>query len=159
MNRPGTVTIVLLCAAAAVRAQAQTQTRSAPRELSHLLVNAHIELPVAGWCRADFERNRRSGFAVAVLDSARGGRFVAMLADGTPHVLGSFEGAADLSCYTLSAARKLNSTLQRSDTIQGSVAPLWPTTVVCGFVEPTTAACWQYSPAAHQFVKVGEWTT
>jgi hypothetical protein len=39
------------------------------------------------------------------------------------------------------------------------VAPAFSTTVVCGFVEETSAVCWQYSPAARAFIKIGEWQT
>ena len=73
--------------------------------------------------------------------------------------LGGFKGGAELSCYSPAEARKVNVTIRRSETIQGSITPEYPTTVACGFVEDTTAVCWQYSPLKRAFVKVGGWVT
>jgi hypothetical protein len=47
----------------------------------------------------------------------------------------------------------------RDSGMHGRVAPTFPTTVVCGFVESTRAVCWQRSPATGGFVTVGGWTT
>ena len=71
----------------------------------------------------------------------------------------TFTGKPDLACYTPSAARTLNLSIKKSDTIQGQIVPRWRTLVICGFVEPTEAVCWQYSPTAKAFVKVGGWVT
>jgi hypothetical protein len=73
--------------------------------------------------------------------------------------LGSFSGQSDLSCYTRARAEALDVSIRESETIRGHLTPRWDTTVVCGFVEETLAACWQYSPADRAFVKVGQWET
>ena len=31
--------------------------------------------------------------------------------------------------------------------------------LMCGFIDDTTAQCWQYSPADRSFVRVGQWIT
>ena len=80
-------------------------------------------------------------------------------ADATVSELGAFTGLADLSCYTAAEARNVNATIRRSNTVQGAIAPEHPTTVVCAFVENTSAVCWQYSPVTRAFVKVGGWVT
>ena len=73
--------------------------------------------------------------------------------------LASFSGAADLACYSLVEAKRLNESIVGSKTIHGGISPILNTTVVCGFVDNTSAVCWQYSPAQSAFVKVGEWVT
>jgi len=73
--------------------------------------------------------------------------------------LGSFEGIGDLSCYTRAQAERMDVTINRSDTIHGHITPRWNTTVVCAFINATSATCWQYSPVERTFVRVGEWET
>ncbi len=73
--------------------------------------------------------------------------------------LGACAEAPELACYTAADARKLNESIRRSATISGSVTPAFATTVVCAFVEDTSAVCWQYSAKARAFVKVGDWQT
>jgi hypothetical protein len=68
-------------------------------------------------------------------------------------------GQPDLSCYSPAQAQNLHQEIQRSETISGGIAPKFGTTVICGFVHPTTATCWQYSPAERVFVEVGHWST
>jgi hypothetical protein len=53
--------------------------------------------------------------------------------------LASFMGQPDLSCYSRAESESLNRTIQRSDTVQGEIRPRWDTTVVCGFLDDTTA--------------------
>ena len=65
----------------------------------------------------------------------------------------------DLACYTAQEARKLDETIKQSETIEGSLAPQFNTTVVCGFVEATQAVCWQYASRARRFIVVGRWRT
>ena len=72
---------------------------------------------------------------------------------------GSFSGGADLSCYTRAEALRLDRTIRQSETIHGRVVPRWNTAVACGFVENTTAVCWQFDPTQRAFVSVGGWTT
>ncbi|NOT25160.1 MAG: hypothetical protein HOP16_03560 [Acidobacteria bacterium] len=84
---------------------------------------------------------------------------MALDADGRVTALGSFTLVADLSCYSRAEAEKLGASIRQSDTIQGQITPRWATTVVCGFLDDTAAACWQYSPADGTFVKVGQWVT
>jgi hypothetical protein len=90
---------------------------------------------------------------------AEGGRYVAIHADGRVSELASFRTSADLTCYTPAEARRIDTTIRQSETIQGAVRPRWNTTVVCGFLDDTSAVCWQYSTAQRRFVEVGRWIT
>jgi hypothetical protein len=130
-----------------------------PSDLAALVARTRVDGTIAAWCRGKFRRGRPRAFAAALTGPAGGGRYIILEVDGTVEELGTFARAADLSCYTRVEATKLDATIRHSETIHGHVAPRWNTTVVCGFSEETTAACWQYSPADRAFVKVGEWVT
>jgi hypothetical protein len=149
------VTLFALGLAAAAIAAAQ----DVPSELAVLATKAHLNGSVTAWCRAEFRSGHPGAFAVAVRAAERGGRYVALDSDGRVTDLGAFKGSADLSCYSRAGAEKLDATIRQSDTIQGHITPRWNTTIVCGFVEDTVAACWQYSPDGREFVKVGQWIT
>jgi hypothetical protein len=94
-----------------------------------------------------------------VPSAGSGGRYLVLEPNGTVTELASFARSADLSCYTPAEARRLHQTIGQSDTIHGKLEPRWRTTVVCAFVDDTTAVCWQHSPAGGAFVEVGGWTT
>lgn len=131
----------------------------APPELLALAAKAWPGAPVDGWCRGELRPDHPGGFAVAIRSAKDGGRYLALDPDGTVFELASYSDAADLACYTPAEARKLDASIGSSRTVHGKVAPAWSTTVICGFVNATGAVCWQYSPAAGRFVKVGEWIT
>jgi hypothetical protein len=126
-------------------------------ELAALAQNARLS-PIAAFCRGEV-RPGRSGYAAAIGASSGGGRYVVLAADAAAVELAMFTGKPDLACYTAREARALNLTIKKSDTIHGQIVPRWQTAVVCGFVEPTEAVCWQYSPNARMFVGVGGWAT
>ncbi len=149
------VTLFVLGLAAASTAAAQ----EVPSELAALAAKARLNGPVAAWCRGDFRPGHPGAFAAAVTSAAGGGRYVVLDADGTVTELGSFIRGPDLSCYSRAQAEKLDVTISESGIVHGHVAPRWNTMVVCAFLDDTTAACWQYSPAERAFVKVGEWVT
>jgi hypothetical protein len=113
---------------------------------------------VTAWCRAEFQPGHPDAFALAVA-SVAGGRYVALDADGNVTELASFTRSADLSCYSRAEAEHLDVTIRQSDTIHGRITPRWNTTVVCGFIDDTSAECWQYSPGERAFVRVGQWIT
>jgi hypothetical protein len=128
-----------------------------PQELAALAAKAALA-PIVTFCRAEFQSGQRGSFAVAV--GADGdGRYLALDADGRVTRLSAFKGGADLSCYTRPEAARLDRSIRQSETIHGQVTPRWNTTVVCGFIDDTTAQCWQYSPVDRTFVTVGGWTT
>jgi len=135
--------------------QAFAAPREPPAALASLAAQAGIVGPLLSWCEGRFRPG--DGQAYAAADAA--GRYVVIEADATVTALSSFKGQPDLSCYTPAQARRLNAAIARSDTIQGKIAQRWSTTVVCGFVEDTSATCWQYSPQKRRFVDVGGWTT
>jgi hypothetical protein len=141
-------------AAAAILQQAFAAAPPPPAAVTALLPKAGLEGPVLAWCAGEFRPGRAQAYAVAV-----SGRYALVEADGTRFDLSTFKGGPDLSCYTPGKARRLNAAIARSETIQGKIAPRWSTTVVCGFLEDTSATCWQYSPQKRQFVVVGGWTT
>jgi hypothetical protein len=149
------VTLFMLGLTAASIASGQEK----PSALTALAARARLSGPVAAWCRAEFRPDHAGAFAVAVTAATGGGRYVALDVDGTVTDLATFKGAADLSCYSRARARELDSSIRQSETIHGHITPRWGTTVVCGFIDETSAVCWQYSPADRAFVKVGEWVT
>jgi hypothetical protein len=129
-----------------------------PAELTVLIARARLDGAAGAWCRAGFRDGQSNAFAVA-LTGGDGSRYLALEADGRVSELARFSGQPDLSCYTRAEAEALNRSLKQSETINGQLTPRFSTTVVCGFIDETTARCWQYSPTDSAFVEVGSWTT
>lgn len=129
-----------------------------PVELTALIAKGRLDGATGAWCRAGLRAGQSNAFAVALL-AGDGGRYLALEADGRVSELARFSGQPDLSCYTRAEAEALNRSLKQSETIHGQLTPRFGTTVVCGFVDDTTARCWQYSPTDSAFVEVGGWTT
>jgi hypothetical protein len=132
--------------------------RQPPADLAARLDKARVDGTVVGWCQAQFEAGRTRAYAAAVAASDGGGRYLVVDDAGTIIQLAPFKGAPDLACYTPADARKLDDAIRSSKTISGRIAPLFPTTIVCAFVEDTEAVCWQYSPKLRGFT-VGQWQT
>ncbi len=128
-----------------------------PAELSALAARAGLDRPVTAWWRGEFQSGRPGAFAVAVTAAAGGGRYLVLETDATVVELAPFTQGADLSCYSRAEAEQLSVTTGRSPTIHGQIAPRWNTAVVCGFVDNTTAVCWQHSRVDGAFVTVGGW--
>ncbi len=158
MQHAHRLTRVLTVFCVALAAGAFASAQSVPEELSRLAAKARLSEPVMDWCRGDLEPAGSAPFAVAV-GSRRGGRYLVLQRDGTAVDLAAYRDAPSLACYTPAEARKLDSTISRSETIAGKITPSGNTAIVCGFVDDTTAVCWQYSPVDRKFVKVGGWTT
>jgi len=135
------------------------QPKPVPGELSALAVRARLASPIATWCHGEFRTGQAGSYAIAIPRPSGSGRYLVVEPDATTIELATFTGGVDLSCYSPAEARDLNASIAHSTTIHGAVAPHWRTTVVCGFVDNTSAVCWQYSPAEHRFVKVGGWIT
>ena len=149
-----TTFLLAMWAAAMLSAQANP-----PADLPEMIAGARVDGRLVAWCRGQFQDRRAHGYAVAVSLAAGGGRYLAVDRAGVVGDLAPFKGAADLACYTPAEARKLDASIRSSETISGRIAPLFATTVVCGFVNETSAQCFQYSMKARAFVKVGEWQT
>jgi hypothetical protein len=130
-----------------------------PADLAELTFKARLTGTIVAHCPAEFEAGRSGAYAVAVVSPDGNGRYVALHPDGVMQEIIPFSRSGELSCYTRAQALKLHDTIQKSKTIHGSLEPRFDSTVVCTFVDDTTATCWQYSPAARDFVKVGQWTT
>lgn len=130
-----------------------------PPDLSALAARARVDGQLVSWCRGQFHPGQAHGYAAALSAATGGGRYLVLDGNATVVELARFNGAPDLACYTPAEARKLDASIRKSDTISGQVTPLFATTVVCAFVDNTSALCWQYSTAARAFVKVGEWET
>jgi hypothetical protein len=137
---------IAVMAAAAVYAQVPPNVRT-------LATEAGVAEPVLAWCQGRL-RPGQGGYAVAA-----GGRYLAIDGSGAAVELAAFEGKPELSCYSRAQARDLHRDIQRSETLSGRIAPRFDTTIICGFVDATTATCWQYSPAERAYVEVGGWTT
>ena len=127
-------------------------------ELTALLGRAGLTAPVSASCRGEF-RPGHAGDWAAALGAAPDGRYVVLQDDGQTQELAGFAGKADLSCYSVREADRLNDTIAQSTTMNGRVVAEWDGAVVCGFIEPTIALCWQYAPEARKFVRIGGWTT
>lgn len=56
-------------------------------------------------------------------------------------------------------SQRATEAIARSGVVHGSLRPRGPSTVVCGFVDPARACCWQYAPDKGAYAKVGEWIT
>jgi hypothetical protein len=134
----------------ALAAQVHAQAPSAVRRLADA---GGVTAPIVAWCQGQLRPGQR-GFAIAA-----GGRYLALDGSGMAVELAAFEGKPDLSCYSRAQARDLHRDIQRSETLSGRIAPRFQTTTICGFVDATTATCWQYSPAEREYVEVGGWTT
>jgi hypothetical protein len=131
-----------------------------PAGLDSLLTKTGLVGKVAAWCAGKFESGRAGAYAIAVASGTGGGRYLVLGMGEREILLAPFKGGADLACYTPAAARALDKSIAQSGSaIHGGITPKWNGTVVCGFVEDTSAVCWQYSPAARAFVKVGGWIT
>ena len=148
---------IALLLAIAMLAQAP-RSPQLPPELTALRAKANLTGDVTAWCRAHFRPGAPVAFAIAVV-SEKGRRYAALDSNGSVTDLATFAGDADLSCYSRAEAAKLSASMKRTETVVGGIAPQWDTTTVCGFVDATTAQCWQYSPVARLFVQVGGWTT
>jgi hypothetical protein len=135
-----------------VLATAGLQTQ-APLEVRQWATAAGMTAPIAAWCQGQI-RPGQQGYAVAA-----GGRYLVLDGRGAVAELAAFKGKPDLSCYSRAAALELHRDIQRSETLSGTIAPRFATAVICGFVEATTATCWQYSPAERAYVEVGGWRT
>jgi hypothetical protein len=140
-------------------AASTARVRAVPADLAALAARARLDGPVAAWCRAEFRPGAAGAFAVGVTSPGGGGRYIAIDADGRASELGAFKGLADVACHTRAWADTLDAAIRESETIHGHITPRWNTTVVCGFIDDTSATCWQYSPGDRTFVQVGEWVT
>ena len=130
-----------------------------PGDLAELTIKARLTGTIVSHCAAEYELGRVGAFAVAAISPDGNGRYVALHPDGVMQEIIPFSSVGQVSCYTRAAALKLDATIRKSETIHGSIEPRFDTTVVCTFIDDTTAMCWQYAPAVRDFVKVGQWTT
>lgn len=142
---------LLACAVAPLTAQQGTA------DLAQLLAKAGVAGTAVASCRGELRVGHPDDVAVAVSADAAG-RYVAVM-DGTAYELSPFSGKPELSCYTVREADRLTAEIAKSDTINGRVTAEWDGTVVCAFIEPTIAVCWQYAPERKGFVRIGGWTT
>jgi hypothetical protein len=147
--------ILMMCVATALSA-AQA---APPADLSAMAAKARVDGRLVTWCRGQFRAGRRNAYAAAVSSAAGGGRYVVLDEDAAVVELAPYKNTAELGCYTPAEARKLDAAIRESEAISGRIVPAFATTVVCAFVEETSAVCWQYSPKTRAFVKVGEWQT
>ena len=152
--KPALLLILTTMSTAIVAAQLRP-----PADLSARLAKARVTGTLVSWCEGQFEAGRSRAYVAAVTSASGGGRYIFVDEAATVVELAPFTDGPDLACYTPAEARKLHDTIRSSETISGRVVPLFPTTVVCAFVENTAAVCWQYSPKTRTFVQVGDWRT
>jgi hypothetical protein len=140
------VAVLIGLASAAVIAQV-------PADVRQWANQAGVTAPIAAWCQEQF-RPGRKGWAVAA-----NGRYLVIDGVGKVVDLAAFTGDPDLSCYSRADALDLNRSIQRSETLRGKIVMPFGTSIVCGFIDSTTAKCWQYSPPARAYVEIGGWST
>ena len=145
-GRTGLTLALLVLASAGLRTQA-------PADVRQWATAAGVSAPIVAWCEGQVRPGQR-GYGVAA-----GGRYLVLDGRGAVVELAAFKGKPDLSCYSKPEALALHRDIQRSETLSGTIAPRFATAVICGFVEATTATCWQYSPAERAYVEVGGWRT
>jgi hypothetical protein len=133
--------------------------QSVPAEVLKRAERARVSGVIAAWCQGEFRSGRPGDIAAAVTGTGGGGRYVVLDSEGNVSELATFKRKPDLSCYSRARALELSRAMARSETVEGRIAPRWSTVVICGFLDDTSATCWQYSPAASAFVQVGSWTT
>jgi hypothetical protein len=129
-----------------------------PANVQKLAAAAGVASSVVAWCGGELRPGRRGDVAIAASSSADS-RYLVVGPGSSAVELAPYAGRPELSCYSPAQAVKLDRSIRDSETIHGQITPRWRTTVICGFVEETRAVCWQYSPAARAFLKVGEWIT
>jgi len=145
------------CAAAAlVLHLGAQQTDSA---LAAVLDRAGVHGHADASCRGAFRPGQGADYAVAVSETADGGRYLVVQDDGRVLELAEYSGKPDLSCYSVTEADRLNASISRSNTMNGRVVAEWDGAVICGFIEPTIAVCWQFAQEQRRFVRIGGWTT
>ncbi len=150
--------MVAVCVAAAL-ANAAGAAAAMPPDLAALAGAARITASISRWCPVRAGVERAGVYAVAVPLPSGGGRFLVLGWHDQAIELARFVGPADLSCYTPAEARQLDGGLRETQTVLGGIKPEGSSSVICGFVEPTSAVCWQYSATVRAFVTVGRWTT
>ncbi|MEQ1728618.1 MAG: hypothetical protein ABL982_09575 [Vicinamibacterales bacterium] len=132
--------------------------QQASQDLAPLVARAGVSGTAVASCRGEIRVGHPEDIAVAVSEGTAGGRYLALM-DGTSYELSTYSGKADLSCYTVREADRLTAEIAKSDTLNGRITAEWDGTVVCAFIEPTIAVCWQYAPERKAFVRIGGWTT
>jgi hypothetical protein len=134
--------------------------KPAPPELLALVVKAKLRDPIISWCKGAFVPGKPAGYAIAVSSNKAGGRYLTVDSHGEVTELATFTDLADLQCLTATEARELAKTIAENETTHGGITPRYKSAVVCASLDrsPTTF-CWQYSPKAKAFVKIGNWTT
>jgi|GEM_PF-5703766 len=150
--------LVALSAALLAYGATSLTAQQGAADLVPLLAKAGVAGTAVASCRGELRVGHPDDVAVAVSEGAAGGRYVAVM-DGTAYELSPFSGRPELSCYTVREADRLTAEIAKSDTINGRVTAEWDGTVVCGFIEPAVAVCWQYAPERKRFVRIGGWTT
>lgn len=142
-----------------VIAAAQGIDSGALEDLQDMLDDQGDDLTLETQCIGDFTGGGRTQYALA--GTARDGRSGAyfVYAAGSLVELAEFEGAAELQCLDATEAGRMNSAIQQSEGIVGTVPDSYSAHIICGFVGNTEAHCWAYEDATGTFAKVGWWVT
>jgi hypothetical protein len=138
---------------------ALTAAKGVPPELIALAAKAKVSEPIAAWCKGAIFAGKPLAYAVGIKESNNRGRYLAIDANAQVTTLATFSGEASVDCHTPAEARDLGKSISEHEAIHGGIKPQYRTAVICAFVEDAEAICWQYSPKANAFVKVGRWMT
>ncbi len=145
--------------ASAVHAEGETDRATLDR-LTALLVSPEYQgYFAANYCVADFDMDGTTDHAFGtVTNSPVFGAYFVQLGDRVIE-LAHHNTHPELQCLDAEETRKLNSTIESSETVHGSIEKGDSDHVVCGFVKDTEAVCWGYDQTGNDFVVVGGWTT
>ena len=138
---------------------AHAHADSFPAHLESSLAIAYPGKSVVTWCQVPTAAGLPSGVAAAVESAPMAGHYVAIQPDGKLFQLAPYSGKPEVSCHTPASARALSRLVGGTPTVAGAVAPKGKGMVVCGFIEPTVAQCWQYSVSRRMYFSIGGWAT
>lgn len=151
--------LFILWPANAAHAEGETNKTTLDR-LTALLSSPEYEGYFAvNYCTADFDMDGKADHAFGtVTNSPVFGAYFVQLGDRLIE-LAHHNTRPELQCLDAEETGKLNSTIETSETIHGSIESGSSDYVVCGFVKNTEAVCWGYVRSRNDFVAVGGWTT
>lgn len=130
-----------------------------PPHIAEVAAGAFPDGAAVAWCEGRTSENLDDHlYAVAVAHGQNGGTYLIHHA-GKSTSIGDFSSSPEVQCMPVAQARKLNETIKQSEGIHGGMELSGPGAVVCVFVEPTQAECWQYSPSKRSFFRAGGWET
>jgi len=130
---------------------------SPPRTALDRAADAFPDGEVAAACDIGDHADLKRRYAVALRHDAAGGEYLVLADGGFRQHLANYRGEAQLDCHDAAAVERLNQAIAESEGPQGRIDAEAGVPVVCGFINPTEAACWRYRQEEAAFVPAGGW--